>query len=78
MPAIPPKACTAPPRRGLTPQLKPVVIGLAGSWTWGRVMDPRYILSALAGIFCFVLVLAIVTTVRHVSHRGDLVAARPG
>jgi len=34
-------------------------------------MDPRFILSALAGMFCIVLIFATVTTIRHVSNRTD-------
>jgi hypothetical protein len=33
-------------------------------------MDPRFILSALAGMFCIVI-FATVTTIRHVSNRAD-------
>jgi hypothetical protein len=30
-------------------------------------MDPRYIFSALAGVFAVVLIFAAITTVRHIS-----------
>lgn len=33
-------------------------------------MDPRYIFSALAGLFAAVVIFATVTTVRHISHRS--------
>ena len=32
-------------------------------------MDPRYILSAFAGILAAVMIFAAVTTVKYVSHR---------
>jgi hypothetical protein len=30
-------------------------------------MDPRFVFSALTGLFCAVLIVATVTTVRHIS-----------
>jgi hypothetical protein len=32
-------------------------------------MDTRYIFSALAGIFCVFLIVAVVTTYRHIANR---------
>jgi hypothetical protein len=42
-------------------------------------MDQRFVFSALAGVFCFVLIFATITTVRHISLRSEqTTAARPG
>jgi hypothetical protein len=34
-------------------------------------MDPRFVLSALIGVFCVVVIFATVTTVRQISHQQD-------
>jgi hypothetical protein len=44
----------------------------------GSVMDPRYFLSALTGVFVVVLIFATVTTFRHMSTKSDAVIVRPG
>jgi hypothetical protein len=41
-------------------------------------MDTRFIFSALAGIFCLVLIFATVTTVRHIANRPEPTVSRPG
>jgi hypothetical protein len=38
---------------------------------------PRFIFSALCGVFCAAVIFATVTTVRHASHRTGSVVARP-
>jgi hypothetical protein len=45
----------------------------------GRVMsiDPRYISSALAGIFAVVVIFAAVTIVRELTHPTAALIARP-
>lgn len=41
-------------------------------------MDTRFVFSALAGIFCVVMIFAAVTTVRYVTSKPEaVVAARP-
>ncbi len=40
-------------------------------------MDPRFIFSALAGVLCVVIIFAILTAARHISHRSDSVISRP-
>jgi hypothetical protein len=47
---------------------------LAGWFVLGRTMDPRYVISALAGILAAVVIFATVTTVRHISRHS----ASPG
>jgi hypothetical protein len=39
-------------------------------------MDPRFMFSAMAGVFCVVLIFATVTTVRHLSDRADPAVTR--
>jgi hypothetical protein len=41
-------------------------------------MNPRFIFSALAGLFCAALIFATITTVRHVSHNQTSAITRPG
>jgi hypothetical protein len=41
-------------------------------------MDPRFIISAVVGVFVVVLIFATVTTFRHMSTKSDAVIVRPG
>jgi hypothetical protein len=64
--------------RGLTLESGPAVIGLSRKCDEAeRLMDPRFIFSALIGAFCAALIFATITSIRHVSHRVDSVVARP-
>jgi hypothetical protein len=40
-------------------------------------MDNRFLLSAFVGVFFFVLIVASITTYRHISHRWEPVISRP-
>jgi len=75
----------------MTTRIEPLYCDRAGGLTLGQntgvicfrfsmgcVMDPRYFLSALAGVFVVVLIFATVTTFRHLSTKSDAVIARPG
>jgi len=33
-------------------------------------MNPRYILSGMAGVLCLVVVLAVTTTIKHMTNQG--------
>ena len=55
----------------------PVIIPANYIVQLGVVMDTRFIFSALAGIFCVVMIFAAVTTVRHLSGRPELAISRP-
>jgi hypothetical protein len=41
-------------------------------------MDTRFIFSALIGIFCLIMVLAAITTVRHIANRPEPTVSRAG
>jgi hypothetical protein len=61
---------------GLTADGGTAEFRLSGGCEAGRVMDSRYVLSVLAGVFCVALIFAVVAAVRHISNRADYVVFR--
>src|ERR1700756_4357257 len=43
-------------------------VGIVSELSMGRTMDPRYIISAFAGVLAVVIIFATIATVRYISH----------